>query len=431
MRTGKYLFFWIACLFLLYGCPEKPPPAPPPVVERIEANQLPDLNDDEQLESLRPAILASLAWYDRTSPEKIFELGPYSLNATALKDSLVHLLRLLDSNELTKETLARDFDILKIVPPEGSKLLVTGYYEPVLEGSLKPDDKYRWPLYGLPPDLLTIDLEMFNHERFKGERLIGRVDKNRVVPYYTRAEIDGKNKLKSSVKQLAWLRDPVDCFFLHVQGSGMISLAEGGSVRVGYAGANGRPYRSIGKTLIEKGVLTREEMSMQAIRKYLVDHPEQRDAIMWENESYVFFRFVTEGPLGSLGKVLTPGRSVASDPKFHPRGAMAFLVSEKPRFGPTGQIEGWERFGRWVLHQDTGGAIKGAGRIDLFCGTGEKAEQIAGPMKQPGEMYYFIKKGDLLRSGGRRSEVGKRNKLNQDSYFIKAGAPKIGNYFRV
>jgi membrane-bound lytic murein transglycosylase A len=164
-------------------------------------------------------------------------------------------------------------------------------------------------------------------------------------------------------------------------------------MRVGYAGDNGLPYHSIGKDLIDSGAVSPEQMSMQAIGEYLRSHPDSQNAIMWKNERYVFFKLVSQGPLGSLDVVLTAGRSIATDPRFHPSGAPAFLVSEKPVYDSSGKIQRWERFGRWVLNQDSGGAIKGPGRIDLFCGTGEAAERIAGPMKQGGELYYFIKKG--------------------------------------
>ncbi len=396
MRSRKSTIFWFACLLFLAGCPAKPPESPPAnIFERIQADQLPDTVDDEQAGALRQALVTSISWIERIPPEKTFAFGQHSVKSAVIKDSLVHFLGLLDSGDLNRAALARDFEIFRVVPPDRPGMLVTGYYEPVLEGSLKPAPDFRWPIYGVPPDLLTIDLERFDPERFKGERLTGRVEKNRVVPFYTRAEIDGQRKLESSGAQLAWLKDPVDCFFLHVQGSGVIRLPDGTLRRVGYAGVNGRPYRSIGKTLLEKGVIARDDMSLQAIRKYLKSNPGESDAIMWENESYVFFRFISQGPVGSLDRVLTAGRSVASDPKFHPRGAVAFLVSERPKLDQSGQVVGWERLNRWVLNQDTGGAIKGAARIDLFCGTGETAEQIAGPMKQPGQMYYFIKKGHI------------------------------------
>jgi len=397
MRIRKvFLFFWLICLLLFQaGCP-KPPPKPPerPVVERLSGAEVPQLVDDGQVDTLRTGIAASMAWYGRVPEDRTFPFGDGKVTAKVLRESLAHFLMLLDAGTVDSQTLAREFDVFRVVPPDREgRMLVTGYYEPVLEGNLKPGGKFKWPLYGVPGDLVTIELDRFDSSRFHGERLVGRVEKNRMVPYYTRSEIDGKGKLSRSGSELVWLSDPVDAFFLHVQGSGMISLPDGGVLRVGYAGTNGRPYSSIGKTLLEQGALTREEVSLQTIREYLHAHPESRDKIMWGNESYVFFRLAPQGPVGSLDVVLTPCRSVASDPKFHPRGSLAFLATETPHYDTAGKIVGWDRFSRWVLNQDIGGAIKGPGRIDLFCGTGKDAEHTAGPMKQPGEMFYIIKKG--------------------------------------
>ncbi len=401
IRKGT-LFFVLICLLFLAGCPTRPsqppekPSGEPSVFERVPPGEFPELRDDESTDTLKTAIATSLQWYSRIPADRNFSFGSRSLSVGVLKESLSQFLRLLDSGTLDPKTIARDFDLFRVVPPDRSgRMLVTGYYEPVLEGSLKPQGRFRFPLYGLPPDFLSIDLERFNPDRFHGERLVGRLDGKRVVPYYTRSEIDGRKRLEKSGAQIVWLADPVDCFFLHIQGSGVVRLPDGAIRRVGYAGANGRPYHSIGKTLIDMGAIPREEMSLRAIRDYLHAHPELQEKVMWENESYVFFRFVSRGPVGSLDAVLTEGRSVASDPKFHPRGALGFLISEKPRLDVSGQVTGWERSSRWVLNQDTGGAIKGPGRIDLFCGTGDAAEAVAGPMKQPGEMYYPIRK-DLV-----------------------------------
>ena len=362
--------------------------------EPVAPAQLPVLLDDERPDSLRQAILKSLSWYARVPDDKPLAFGNRTIAAGVMRESLVHFLSLLDSGRLDTEILAREFDVFRVVPPDRSgRMLVTGYYEPVLEGSLKPGKEFKWPLYRIPSDLLVIELDRFDPSRFQGERLVGRLEKDHVVPYYTRAQIDGDKKLERSTTPLAWLKDPVDCFFLHIQGSGVIKLPDGRELRVGYAGANGRPYRSIGKTLLDSGDIAPADMSLHAVRNYLWSHPEKRDEIMWHNESYVFFRWVAEGPLGSLDTVLTAGRSIAVDPKFHPRASLAFLVSQKPRYDSSGQIEGWDPICRWVLNQDTGGAIKGRGRVDLFCGTGDGAEKLAGPMKQPGELYYFVKKG--------------------------------------
>lgn len=396
----------LICLTFLAGCHSKPSqpigqPAGRPLIERITSAQMPDLQDDESAASLRSAIEKSLSFYSKIPEDSLLSLGSTRVPVKTMRESIDYLASLADSGRINPESLSQDFDIFRVVPPDNSgHMFVTGYYEPVLDASLQPGDKFRWPIYPVPSDLLIVDLDRFDSNKFNGERLIGRLEKNLVVPYYTRAEIDGNRVLEKSGAQqtapLAWLCDPVDCFFLHIQGSGVIRLTDGRQKRVGYAGANGRPYRSIGKDLIESGAVSREQMSLQAIGSYLRSHPQSRDEIMCKNESYVFFKWVSEGPIGSLGAVLTARRSIATDPKFHPRGALAFLVSERPVYDDSGGIRRWERFGRWVLNQDAGGAIKGPGRIDLFCGTGEAAEKIAGPMKQQGELYYFVKKG-LIR----------------------------------
>ncbi|MGA2224441.1 MAG: MltA domain-containing protein [Syntrophobacteraceae bacterium] len=403
--------FWLICLLVLTGCPSKPPQTPQqsserPLLERISAAELPDFQDDGSAESLRLAMEKSLSWYTKNSQEKPVSLGNISVPSKVFVESIKHFAALADSGPITADVLWKNFDIFRIVPPDNSgRMFVTGYYEPVVEGSLKPGAEFRWPIYPVPSDLLVIELGRFDSNKFHGERLVGRLEGKYFVPYYSRAEIDGKSVLEKPgaqsatplAKPLAWLKDPVDCFFLHIQGSGVIRLSPDGlQMRVGYAGANGRPYYSIGKDLIERGAVSREEMSLQAIRNYLQLHPESQDEIMWKNESYVFFKWVSQGPVGSLDTVLTAGRSIATDPRFHPLGALAFMVSEKPVYDSSGKIGSWERFGRWVLNQDAGGAIKGPGRIDLFCGTGEAGERIAGPMKQQGELYYVIKKG-LIR----------------------------------
>lgn len=391
--------FWLICVLSLAGCPSKPSrtPAERTLVEQVPPGRLPDFRDDGTSGSLRSAMEESLFWYAKIAGDRQLSIGRMKVPARVVRESLEHFASLVDSGRLDADRLARDFDIFRIVPPGNSGgMLVTGYYEPVLDGSLRPGGEFRWPIYPVPPDLLVVKLGRFGNE-FRGVRLVGRLEKNFLVPYYSRSEIDGEKILENRphpVKPLVWLKDPVDCFFLQIQGAGVIRLSPGGTLRrVGYAGSNGRPYHSIGKDLIESGAISREKMSLQAIRRYLYSHPESRDEIMWKNRSYVFFKWVSQGPIGSLGVKLTAGRSIATDPRFHPCGAPAFLVSEKPVYDSSGKMLGWERFGRWVFNQDTGGAIKGPGRIDLFCGTGKGAERIAGPMKQQGEIYYFIKKG--------------------------------------
>ena len=385
------------CLATLIGACSQPPkePSKTAAFELVPREKLPIFDDDLGPESLRTAIARSLEYFDRIPANQTFSLGKTEVSAEVLKKSLLHFQELLDENRLNAESVAQAFDVYQAVNEKAVEPpLVTGYYEPVIPGRLERDNDFCYPLYGIPPDLITIELASFDPARFPGERLVGRLQGNRMLPYFTRAEIDGEKKLEPYEGQLAWLKDPVDAFFLQVQGSGIIQLADGRYLRIGYAGANGRPYRSIGRILIDRGVISREEMSLQAIRSYLRNHPEIRDEVMWQNESYVFFRWVKEGPLGSLNVPLTAGRSIATDPRYLPRGALAYLETRQPRIDETGQITNREPLRRWVLNQDTGGAIKGPGRVDLFWGTGDDAEERAGRMKHPGQLYLLIKKGE-------------------------------------
>ena len=213
----------------------------------------------------------------------------------------------------------------------------------------------------------------------------------KVLPYYSRYQIEAERELAGKGLEMAWLKDPLDAAFLHVQGSGRLRLPDGKELLVHYQASNGRPYRSIGRYMIEKGFLASEEMSMQAIRKYLTENPEVLDEVLNHNPSYVFFRQVENGPLGSLGVLLTPGRSVALDSRVFPKGALGFVVCQKPLVNDQGDIIGWNQFYRFVVNQDTGGAIKGAGRADIFWGSGPYAELTAGHLRHEGDLYILIK----------------------------------------
>jgi len=391
----KILSLAFAALVLLAGCTPQPAPKPSAVsvLQRLPEEQLPDFSDDMDAVSLLTAAERSMKFFDRVPADRLYSLGEVQVRADLLKSTLQRFLELCRAQRLDRKTIAAAFDVFLIAPPDRPSL-VTGYYEPILEARGRRDETFRHPLYGVPPDLLTIDLPSFDPVKFPTGRLIGRLNERKVVPYFTRAQIDGEKALDRWGSELAWLADPVDAFFLHVQGSGMLRMP-GGDRRIGYAGANGRPYRSIGKVLIDRGVMTADEMSMQAIRAYLRAHPELMEEILWHNESYVFFQWVKEGPMGSINVPLTAGRSIATDPQLHPYGAPCFLETQKPRLDERGNVVGWEPLHRWVLNQDTGGAIKGPGRVDLFCGTGEQGEWQAGRLKHPGKLMILIRKGGI------------------------------------
>jgi membrane-bound lytic murein transglycosylase A len=267
--------------------------------------------------------------------------------------------------------------------------LFTGYYEPLLRGSRKRSGRYTVPLYARPPELVMIDLGKFR-ESLRGQRIAGRVEDGALVPYPDREAIE-KGALAGRGLELIWVDDPVDAFFLQIQGSGRIRLAEGGELRVGYAAQNGHPYFAIGKDLIERGALKSKEVSMQSIRRWLEEHPELADEVMARNASYVFFQILKgEGPLGAEGVPLTPGRSLAVDLEDLPLGVPVWLAGAMPAVeegAPDRKLR------RLLVAQDTGGAIRGPVRGDVFWGDGNEAAAIAGRMKHRGKLWVLLPRG--------------------------------------
>ncbi len=279
------------------------------------------------------------------------------------------------------------FQPWRLANPDGSEEgLVTGYYEPQIQGSLKPSARYRWPIRGVPKDMLTIELGDVYPE-LKSLRLRGRVVGNKVVPYWSRAEIDQLDA-ELPAPTLMWAADPIDLFFLQVQGSGRVQLPDGQLLRIGYADQNGHPYQSIGRWLVAQGELNLDQASMQGIRAWAERNPKRLRELLNANPSYVFFRQLPSsdgGPIGALGVPLSTGRSIAVDPRYVPLGAPVFLATTEPL--SSRPLE------RLVLAQDTGGAIKGAVRADFFWGFGHEAGQQAGRMKQKGRMWVLLPKG--------------------------------------
>jgi membrane-bound lytic murein transglycosylase A len=395
-------------LLLLGGCTlfrkppvVTPPPAVPPKdvapLAAVAARDLPDFRDDLDRESLARALRKSLAYYARLPERTSYRLGEQRVTARDMKESLEAFLAIVESGAspaAIEKRVREDFDVYRAAGsgPTG-RVLFTGYYEPILKGSLAKTEVYRYPIYRKPDDSVVVQLGKFR-EKYKNDRLIGRLENGELVPYYSREEIDGAGALENRGLEIAWFADPVDIFFLHIQGSGMVCHADGSCFQVSYAHSNGRAYRSIGKLLIDSGKATWESLSMQGIKKTLRENPDQVREILYYNESYVFFRTVEEGPVGSIGVALTGGRSIATDPAVFPRGALAFVRTRKPEIGPNGDIRSWVPFSRFVLNQDTGGAITGAGRVDLFWGRGREAEIAAGHIKEEGELYFLVLKAE-------------------------------------
>ena len=258
--------------------------------------------------------------------------------------------------------------------------LITGYYEPELRGARQRTARFNVPLHVRPPDLVTVSLGHFRDD-LEGKKIAGRVVQGRLVPYPDRGKIE-RGALKNRKLELVWVDSAADAFFLHIQGSGRIKLRDGGIMRVGYAGTNGHAYTAIGRELIARGEIPREKMSMQAIRGWLEVNPADGAELMRTNRSYVFFRELTgDGPLGAQGVELTPKRSLAIDRRLLPLGLPVWLDTTEPDGTP---------FRRLMIAQDTGGAIRGAVRGDVFWGPGTKAADHAGKMQSPGRYWILV-----------------------------------------
>jgi membrane-bound lytic murein transglycosylase A len=367
----------------------------------------PALLDDLDRQSLLHALRYSLDYVRRLPPERSLPFGDRRISAATLQQTL-EALRHIVERALTPQALqaaiAEHFDLVQAAGRDGrGEVLFTGYYEMMLLGSLTPTSEFVYPVYVAPPDLLDIDLGPFD-SRYAGERLIARYDQGKVVPYFTRREIDIDGKLRGRNLELVWLRDAIDGFFLHVQGSGKIHLPDGQTLRVQYAASNGHPYRSIGRLLLDEGRLTPEAMSLQSIRHYLRSHPEERLRVLNANPRYVFFHQVEQGPRGNLNIVLVPGRSIATDQRLFPPAGVAFIQTQKPVLNAQGEITGWQPLARLVFNHDTGNAITGPGRVDLFWGSDALAETIAGHMQYPGKLFFLRKRRALTEQPSARPQ---------------------------
>ncbi|WP_020677160.1 murein transglycosylase A [Geopsychrobacter electrodiphilus] len=362
------------CLFLLFlaGCARVP--VPPPIAA-----------------PLRTAGFADLPLWQEGTPAAALETFLNSCNVIAKREQWAQVCNEALMIPAADEQAARHFfeDFFtpwQLINEDGSDSgTITGYYVPELEGSRTPDDHFKYPLYRQPDDLLTVDLADVYPE-LAGYRLRGRVEGHRVVPYFDRGQIDGANNPLAG-NELFWVADPVELFFLHIQGSGRILLPDGEKVMLNYADQNGRPYRSIGKLLLERGAMTRDQMSMQNIRSWVAQNPEAGRKLLDENPSYVFFRELPEGvesPPGALGVPLTAERSLAVDRRSIPLGAPVFLATQRP--------DSDEPLNRLMVAQDTGGAIKGRVRADFFWGMGADAGELAGRMKSQGQLWVLLPK---------------------------------------
>jgi len=291
------------------------------------------------------------------------------------------------SDDQARNLINQYFSPWQVMNPEGTDTgLITGYYEPWLKGSLSRTERYRYPLYQRPDDMVTVELNSLYPE-LANRKLRGKLEGSKLKPYYSRGEIEITQSPLAG-KELLWTDDIIELFFLQIQGSGFVKLDNGEQVRVGYADQNGQPYQSIGKVLIDRGDMTADKASMQGIKDWGRKNLGKLRDLLNSNPSYVFFRELPKdlpGPLGAMGLPIMAERSIAVDPRYIPLGAPVFLSATYPNSKKPLQ--------RLVMAQDTGGAIKGAVRADFFWGAGNEAGKQAGSMKQPGKLWVLMPKG--------------------------------------
>lgn len=387
-RLLLWLFFVLQLLLL--SCAR--PPSPTVDLEEPTAEE-PVLAEEPTLQEDAP-LFTQVGWdeisgWHEDQLHQAVEAFLRSCNALRWKEEWQQVCDTAKTMDLSTEMETRrffeeNFHPYQVNQSDGtSEGLLTGYYVPDLTGSRYPSSEYPYPLYRRPDDLLVVDLSDL-YPSLGDYRLRGRLEGHRVVPYWDRGEIDGHSRPLAG-HELFWVADPVELFFLHIQGSGRILFENGDAVMVNYSDQNGHPYRSIGKLLLDRGMMDRNQMSMQNIRLWAQNNPHLVDELLNENPSYVFFRVLdneAKSPPGSLGVPLTPGRSLAVDRRYIPLGAPVFVDTTWPNTDKPLQ--------RLMLAQDTGGAIKGRVRGDFFWGMGDEAGQQAGRMKQKAVFWVLL-----------------------------------------
>ncbi len=387
--ASRAIFVFLA--LLIGGCTRVAPIKPQEAFREVST---PELQDDLDLDGLAESIRLQMNTL-KQSPERNMQFGTESITRREYAEALERLITELNSSKSSIDKLnyiQRHFRFFEFFgDTEWGKVLLTSYFEPIIPASRSPTKRFSRALLSKPADLLTIRLAPFS-DRFSQENpLKGRLKDSTVIPYYSREEIDGKSALHHQRLELAWA-DPIDVFFLQIQGSGTLVYDDGSEEHIVYADKNGHKYVAIGKFLKDR--IAPLPITTQRIESLLRSMPnKERDAVLFRNPSYVFFSKSAKRAITSLGVPATPGRTIATDPRFTPKGAVAFLQFLKPVFAEDSAIRAGDPYfveaSRFVVDQDTGGAITGTGRVDLFWGRGEEAKRAAGVIQHPARLVYL------------------------------------------
>ena len=394
----KYSFFFTIVFFILILTVISCKTVPEPELQLLSKEEVEAFawEDDADAESLSQAIRQSNRYFQRVLESSEFHYMDTRYSPREMEASLNLFLEIFRTyqGERRVAEIRKKFLFFESKNSKNAAFF-TGYYEPILAGSLNANDDFPTPLYETPADLFSADLGAFS-EKWEGRRIFGKIKGHQFIPYDSREQIVYQHSLQERVDPLVYVENDIELFFLQIQGSGLVQLPDGHLKRVNYAAQNGHPYRAIGRLLIEEDKVPREKMSMQAIKDYLYNNPEEVRRILNYNPSYTFFREVEEGPLGYIEVPLTAGRSIAMDRKLIPRGGLVYVTTRIPVF-ENDEMIGLKPFTRFMLTQDTGGAIRGHGRGDIFWGHGQIAELTAGHMQHSGRVFLLIARKEFLK----------------------------------
>jgi len=403
----SFLVVFIACslvaevgilYYFLVWIPKRPPE--PPFLRyliQVEGDEIPSFTPVD-LASLKKAFEREKEFLSqKISSNQKLPFGRQRVGAELIKESAELFFEILgearDAKELNR-LIRKCFNIYLAYGQKGQgRVLFTGYYSPVHKASLSKHADYRYPLYLEPSDLKVAELGEFDPQ-LTGEKIVYRIDKKReeIVPYYTRRHIVQEKVLEGKGLELVYLRSKIDRFYFMIEGSGKIVLEDGRSFWANYAASNGRPYTSLGKLLREDGKLSAGELTLQGIKEYFSHHPHEIDRYLNQNQRFIFHREEEDGPYGATGIKLTPLRSLAVDKSIFPLGALAYIEYRAPRLNKVGNVEGEAEYSHFVFCQDSGIAIKGPGRADVYFGEGDQALKRVERTKSLGRLYFLIKK---------------------------------------
>lgn len=383
---------------LVCGCASAPPP-PPAAARRLAPEEIPSFADKLPRAPLVQAVRASLKYFEGGTAKGTYKLGDAEYTPAALAESLRHFLKVFDETPAPAaldRRLREEFDVFQSTGMSADgRVVFSSYYEPTFPASPVKDATHTFPLFMRPPDLIDVDLGAFQ-PRWKGERVAGRISGSRLVPYLDREDIDSEQALAGKGLEIAWLEDAFDRLDLHIEGSGILHFPDGRKVRAQFDGTSAQPYRSVGKILVETGAIAQDEVSHERVRQYFRDHPDAARWVIARNPRYTFFKLEPfaqgSGAIGTGGHVLTAGRSIALDDRLFPLGALCFIAFTMPITDEKGALLGLAPESRFVIAQDTGGAITGPGRVDFFAGAGEDAKAIATRLWNDGRLYFLVKK---------------------------------------